>query len=72
MESSLMHPLARVEYRLEDDGSVRVAGEDGGWGRFDAEGQWLEGDVRTCDPQMVRWLHSEWAMAHAAGILEGA
>jgi hypothetical protein len=49
------HALTNAEYCAEDANSVRV--EDGSkWGRFDRYGNWLEGEIMQCDPQMCIWL----------------
>lgn len=61
MLRKLHHALTRADYFLEEDRTVRVV-EGDKWGRFDAEGYWIEGAVRSCDPQMCRWLVSEVVM----------
>ncbi|MGE0383221.1 MAG: hypothetical protein AB7Q97_00725 [Gammaproteobacteria bacterium] len=61
MIRKLHHALTRADYILEEDGSVRVL-EGDQWGRFDGAGYWLEGPLRSCDPQMCRWLVSELEM----------
>jgi hypothetical protein len=54
----IRHPLSRLDYLLEEDGAVRVVdGEQ--WGRFDGEGAWIEGPIKSCDPQLCRWMVSE-------------
>ena len=66
MPNKLHHALTRADYTLQDDGTIRVVDGDK-WGRFDGEGYWLEGELRSCDPQMCRWLASGPLMAqHAA------
>ena len=42
------------------------------WGRFQADGRWIEGDLRECDPQLCGWVaapqipHHRIAEAHTA------
>jgi hypothetical protein len=58
MGTRLTHPVTRDDYELdENDGSVIVS-NDASRGRFGPTGAWIDGDLRTCDPQLVRWLHS--------------
>lgn len=53
--AKLRHALTHAEYEAEDPHSVRVV--DGAkWGRFDRYGNWLEGEIIQCDPQMCIWL----------------
>lgn len=53
--TTLQHPLTHAEYEAESATSVRVVdGEK--WGRFDRYGNWLEGEIIQCDPQMCIWL----------------
>lgn len=61
----LRHPLSGTLYELDDDGTVRVGGEPGAVGWFDARGRWLRGERRTCDPELCRWVAS-WAAARDA------
>ena len=65
MPTVLHHALSRADYHLQEDGTVRVV--DGArWGRFDAGGYWLEGELRSCDPNMCRWITSEEIMRRHA------
>ena len=48
-------PHGSGEYAAVGDGRVEVA-HDGRRGLFDGDGVWLEGDLRTADPQMCRWV----------------
>ena len=49
------HPLSRAMYDVQDDGTVLVE-DHGVTGVFDAEGRWLSGELRHCDPQLCGWL----------------
>jgi hypothetical protein len=52
---SMRHALTGAEYEAEGPETVRVV--DGGkWGRFDRYGNWLEGEIIQCDPQICIWL----------------
>ncbi|MDA3038749.1 MAG: hypothetical protein O3C27_04310 [Actinomycetota bacterium] len=53
----LKHPLSGAVYDVTEDGTISVTTADT-WGRFDREGVWIEGDLRSCDPQMCNWLAS--------------
>lgn len=53
----LRHPLTRLIYDRQADGSVRV-GDDDRWGIFDRRGNWLSGDRKTADP-MLCWFVSD-------------
>ena len=49
------HPLSRAVYDVREDGLVDVT-DHGVSGVFDAEGRWVSGELRHCDPQMCGWL----------------
>ena len=53
----LRHPLSGAVYDITPEGVVRVS-TDSSSGLFDPNGVWVEGDLRTCDPQMCNWLAS--------------
>lgn len=55
--SGLRHPLSGAVYDVATEGAISVTHE-GSWGLFDRNGVWVEGDLRTCDPQMCNWLAS--------------
>lgn len=50
------HPLSRAVYDVIDDGLVEVTDPDGSVGVFDADGQWIKGELRHADPQLCGWL----------------
>jgi hypothetical protein len=49
------HALTGAEYEAEGPETVRVV-DAGKWGRFDRYGNWLEGEIIQCDPQICIWL----------------
>jgi hypothetical protein len=49
------HPLTNAEYSAESKNTVRVVDGDKS-GLFDRFGEWIEGDLRQCDPHMCIWL----------------
>ncbi|TAL03083.1 MAG: hypothetical protein EPO08_05305 [Rhodospirillaceae bacterium] len=53
----LRHPLTRLIYDRQADGSVRV-GEGDQSGVFDRRGNWLSGNRKSADP-MLCWLVSD-------------
>lgn len=56
-EYAVVHPLSHKRYSLAPDGSVVIDSAEG-TGRFTRDGEWIEGTVRTADPQMCRWIAS--------------
>jgi hypothetical protein len=65
MSYKFHHAITRAEYTAESEDRVLVVERDA-WGRFDAAGYWLEGNLRQCDPQMCRWLTSKVVMQRLA------
>jgi hypothetical protein len=51
----IRHPLSGVIYDIADDGTV-VLERDGRTGRFTTEGVYLDGDIKTADPQLCGWI----------------
>ncbi len=49
------HPLSGAVYDVIADDLVEVD-LHGLIGRFDANGRWLSGELRQCDPQLCGWL----------------
>jgi hypothetical protein len=49
------HPLSGALYDVRPDGNVDVT-EDGVTGVFDADGRWVSGELRRCDPMLTNWL----------------
>lgn len=50
------HALSRATYDVLDDGNVLVTAKDGTTGTFTPDGEWLEGELRQCDPHLAGWL----------------
>ncbi len=50
-----VHPLSGATYDVRPDGLVDIT-EHGVTGVFDAEGRWVSGVLRHCDPQLCGWL----------------
>lgn len=50
------HPLSGALYDVISDGLVEVEAKDGTKGVFDAEGRWVSGELRHCDPMLAGWL----------------
>lgn len=57
----IRHPLSGSVYDMADDGLV-VVEKDGQTGRFDRDGNWISGDIRTADPELCRWVSDPRAM----------
>lgn len=50
--------LAIYEWAADDHGPVLVTASDGRSGRFDRDGRWVHGELRSADPEMCRWIVS--------------
>ena len=72
MAFRLEHPFSGAVYAALGDGRVEVSkGERRGI--FDMRGEWLEGDLRSADPELIRWVGSNgWTpnSRHLAGFTE--
>jgi len=55
MAYRLEHPFSGAIYAGLEDGRVDVT-KDGRRGIFDFRGAWVEGDLRTADPELCRWV----------------
>lgn len=53
--TKVRHALTHADYEAEGPNAVRVVDGDK-WGRFDRYGNWLEGELIQCDPQICIWL----------------
>ncbi len=51
----MRHPLSGVIYDIADDGTI-VLEKDGRTGRFTKQGHYLDGDIKTADPQLCGWI----------------
>ena len=56
----IQHALSRSDYEWapDDRGPVMVTERDGREGRFDRDGRWVAGDIRSADPELCRWIAS--------------
>jgi hypothetical protein len=61
-----IHPLSGATYDVIRDGLITVT-HNGISGVFDAEGRWLSGELRQCDPQLCGWLAGPQLPVGAAG-----
>jgi hypothetical protein len=52
----IRHPLSGAIYEL--DGDAILVSHDEARGRFTTDGRWLEGEIRTADPALCRWIGS--------------
>jgi hypothetical protein len=57
MAYRLEHPFSGAVYAGLPDGRVEVT-KDGACGIFDMVGTWLSGELRTADPELIRWVGS--------------
>jgi hypothetical protein len=63
------HALSRAVYEWapDDHGPVLVTDRHGSQGRFDRNGSWLSGDLRSADPELCRWIASGGRAAGGPG-----
>ena len=66
---AIRHALSGAIYDLGDDGLVLVE-HDGSTGRFDREGGWVSGDIRTADPELCRWISDPRAVSRHRRIAD--
>lgn len=54
------HALSRAVYEWapDDHGPVLVTERGGREGRFDRDGCWVAGELRSADPELCRWIVS--------------
>ena len=52
----IRHPLTRLQYERQDDGTIRVSDDKGREGLFDKEGRWISGERKEADPMMCVWV----------------
>jgi len=51
----IVHPFTKALYEQDGQGRIRVT-LGGRVGIFQADGRWVEGDLRECDPQLCGWV----------------
>jgi len=53
--NGIRHPFTRALYERDGEGNILVTdGEKRGL--FTAQGRWLSGELRECDPQLCGWV----------------
>jgi len=62
----LRYPYTGFRYRAEGPQRIRVDRGDL-YGYFDADGRWLEGEIRSADGPFCRYMSSNWILAERAG-----
>jgi hypothetical protein len=75
MADQMKHPWDKSIYTDREDGTVTVDTVDGRRGHFDVEGRWLDGELKTVDPEFARWVISGWILKQnilAAKLKESA
>lgn len=61
--NGIRHPFTKALYERDDDGNIQVTdGERKG--RFAADGRWLSGELRECDPQLCGWVGGPQLVNH--------
>ncbi len=51
----IKHPFTLAIYEFDEDYNVLVT-LDGKTGTFDADGRYLHGEIKSCDPELARWV----------------
>lgn len=51
----IVHPFSKALYEPDGDGNIRVTRQNL-VGIFGADGRWIAGELRECDPQMCGWV----------------
>jgi hypothetical protein len=70
----LEHPFTGAVYAAAQNGLVEVT-KDGRSGIFDMFGRYVSGELRTADPELIRWVGTHGytpASRHVAGFAERA
>ncbi len=62
MLTAIRHPFTAMTYEVVGENCVRVL--DGNKsGLFDRSGVWIEGDIKSADPCVCRFVASGWIMS---------
>ena len=59
MSAGIPHPFSGALYERHGDGQIKVTetkADGGRSGIFTHEGEWIEGALRFCDPQLCGWV----------------
>ena len=59
----LYHPFSKALYERHGDGQIKVTDGDK-VGVFTDEGEWIEGELRFCDPQLCGWVAGPLMLNH--------
>ncbi len=51
----IRHPFTQALYEQDGEGNIIVTDGDR-TGRFTSEGEWIDGELRECDPQLCGWV----------------
>jgi len=51
----IYHPFSRALYEQDGEGNVLVT-DEGKTGLFRADGSWISGEIKECDPQLCNWI----------------
>lgn len=54
---AIRHPLSGATYEVDSEGRI-VVSRDGVSGVFTGDGVWIEGEMRSADPEVCRWMRS--------------
>ena len=55
MPAGIKHPFSGALYERHGDGQIKVTDNERS-GVFTDQGQWVEGELRECDPQLCGWV----------------
>ena len=56
MPRKLRLPQGAATYEIDTDGLVLVTSREGVTGRFTDQGEWVEGELKHCDPHVCVWV----------------
>ncbi len=59
----IRHPFTQALYERDGDGHVLVTDGDR-QGVFSAQGRWVRGELRECDPQLCGWVAGPQMVNH--------
>ncbi|MGB5756471.1 MAG: hypothetical protein WBM50_06125 [Acidimicrobiales bacterium] len=63
--NGIHHPFTKALYERDGDGNIIVTDGDL-QGLFTADGRWLSGELRECDPQLCGWVAGPLLANHRA------
>ncbi len=55
MPLGIYHPWTKALYERDGEGGIVVTDGDR-TGRFTAQGVWIEGEIKECDPHLCGWV----------------